>query len=170
MELSKLLNFKNMQSWPWPKIIVGLIIFYIVWQTSQGKSLFEMFGLGEPPKDKDTVIEQTSQLTLTDKDGNKETIPVGSHIKTFVEKVQKSFITDKALPFYAWVHEDRCKISQQILAMDEKDLILANTLHQKSAGVSIRTTMSDVFEDPCSFWGESDYDLALLKLEKLKTY
>lgn len=172
MEL-KIPTMKSLQALPWGKIIIGLIILYIIWQTTQGKTLFEILGMSKPSLDKDSTVEKETQATITDASGNKETVPISSDIKILVEEIKRLFEDSTAMPFGS-LKGERCELCGKMLTINDKDLIIADKLYNKAYGKTIHAALSGVYENPCGYWygggPESNYEKARTKLANLKTY
>jgi hypothetical protein len=69
-----------------------------------------------------------------------------------------------------WPSDDaeRCKIASTILKMSDNDIIVHNQHYLQTYKKSIYQAMMDIFADPCSWgWSDSDYDLALKKLQSV---
>jgi len=168
MEL-KIPTMKSLQALPWGKIIIGLIILYIIWQTTQGKTLFEILGFSEQNPAKDTALEREKEVGFKDAKGESQTVELTNDIKTLVKSINTWYPNSTAIvQQYGTTAVERCKIASQILNIDDTTLSAVCIAYHKSYGVTVKEAMEGILADPCSYFGESNYDKAIARLENLK--
>lgn len=130
---------------------------------------FEITPKGLPNEDKNAAAayaQNTGTVRQLQEDGTttQKEIVFSNAVQDFSWRIKNWY---ESIAWWSSDQTERCNIAKKILAMSDDDIIIQNQHYFQTYSKTIYQTMLGVSSDPCGYFGVTDYDKALEKLERV---